>query len=125
MKSTIGLNQVGAPCLNRDSLSGTAQFQSNIQASRNNGANIYILSVWSESLDSNGEMVRVERDVGNGKSARAVREDRAIIAANRIMYFNTGAGNHGVGGIGNHSLQRSAGSLGGSLDTKEKYNADK
>src|ERR1041384_6423478 len=73
VKGGICLNQVGSPALHRDSLSRTAQFQTDIQARGNDRANIYILRVWSESLDANGEMVRIERDVGNGKSARAVR----------------------------------------------------
>jgi hypothetical protein len=49
-------------------------------------------------------MVGIERDVGNVKSARAVREGRVRVTADRIMNFNLGAGDHGIAGIGNNSL---------------------
>ena len=43
----------------------------------NDRANVNILRIGSESLDADGEVVGIERNVGNGESARAVSGDRA------------------------------------------------
>src|SRR5258708_2107904 len=69
-------------------------------------------------------MVGIERDVGNSEFSCAVGFDVAIVTAHRIMNFDGGAGDNGTAGIGDYSLQRSAGRLRGSLNTEEEHNTN-
>src|SRR4029077_3827779 len=77
-------------------------------------------------FSAHSEMVRIEWDIGQRESARAVRGHAVVVTADRVVNLNFRTGDDCAGWVSDHALDRSrtSGSLGCSLIAQKKNNCN-
>src|SRR5690242_11683280 len=98
MKSGVLFEQVDSFTLNSYRLR-TCQLQRNVEVHGNDRAHVYVLGVDGETCAPGGNVIRVEWDVRNNKSARFVGRHRACKTTDRIVKFDNRIRHYRSGGI--------------------------
>src|SRR5437899_9286551 len=104
MKCGTGFDQVSTAAFHGDSLHAAGHTHADVEVDWDHRTNIDILSELTKSLSGHGEMVRIERDIRQTESPRAIRAHGAAVTADWVMNFNLRTGNDCAGRVRDHAL---------------------